>query len=667
MSEVVKVITLIRFQLGAHDPILHGKMLKKLSVPRQLTILVLGSLSFLVAFSALFIVRAQHRLARLEQLESGIRLVFQLGALKQGIALESENLHYWDTTFYNYNEAEVPDHFVELQAFWKQTDDAVAAYRELMRSVEFGEAGKRFLARIDDLEEGLAELHEVRSHFGNKGAGDSVLIDQFRKYYTDLSARITDVAPALIDLNHDEILGRKLVALTQLQGFQKDSMAVAGLLYWRTQIESYPSGAVIDYVTNFKQKERLRALVLNIAPDAWRDKIQVVLGNETFSRFEEMAAETLESATGQPQPAISFTEEQYGPVYNEVRTSFIDLVASLQDDLLSSTLELIAQSRQERLWSVLLAAFAVCGTLFLGVLISRNVTRELQGVIRGLIDGSHALDKVVRVISALSKQVVTSASAQAAAIEETTASLEETTSQIDRNASGATRAGELIVQTSDSVDLASTVMKEMRRSMEQLSETGEATRKIIREIDEIAFQTNILALNAAVEAARAGEQGAGFAVVADEVRQLALRAAKAANETTELIEESARSIAKGNKVTVEVSSVFDQIRAGAGESRQLVMDIVRAAEEERRTIQHITQAAHQLDGLTQRGVTNAEQAAGETDQLRRQTTAIQSFIVSLSQMSGQRVGDPLRPGRSPGSRPPVQPSGPARSVQRVLV
>ncbi|MFP4541492.1 MAG: nitrate- and nitrite sensing domain-containing protein, partial [Opitutales bacterium] len=432
-----------------------------MSLPRQLAVLVLGSLIFTAAFSAIIIHRSHSRLASLSALEGGIRLVEALSALKQGITLESENLHHWDTEYETFDEALLPAHAAELREHWEVTDHALARYRNLMQATSFGPSAARFLERIAHLEELLQKLPEVRRHFGLKGAGDNVFVDQFRQYYAGLNDRLGEVAPALIDLNEDELLGRKLIALTQFQDFQKEAMGLGGLLYWRTQIDQYPAGGVHDFVSSNKQQARLRQFVLNIAPTEWRGQIATFLETSAFATYDAFVRETAENLRNGQHTAVSFTTETVDPVYLEIRQGFITLVDRFQGDLLESTLAHLAAARRERLLAVFGATIAILGTLLLGMGVGRNVKRALEEVIEGLKAGTRSLHEVVRVAAHSARESAHNASSQAAAIEETTASLEETNEQINRNAEGAHRAGELISRTMGAIGSAEEVMSQL--------------------------------------------------------------------------------------------------------------------------------------------------------------------------------------------------------------
>ena len=278
---------------------------------------------------------------------------------------------------------------------------------------------------------------------------------------------------------------------------------------------------------------------------------------------------------------------------------------------------------------IALAVIAGVATLF-----SRSLTRPVKGIIEGLRDGAGEVSRAAHVISVSSSTLAEGASEQASSIEETSSSLEEMSSTTRQNADHASEADALMKETNRVVERAGSSMSDLTGSMGEISKAGEKTGKIVKTIDEIAFQTNLLALNAAVEAARAGEAGAGFAVVADEVRNLALRAAEAARDTSDLIEETLRRVNEGEGLVETTSSEFTAVSETAGKVGELVTRIAAASGEQARGIEQLNRAVIEMDRVTQRNAGNAEESAAAAQTMDVQSDQMMGFVDDLIALVG---------------------------------
>ena len=184
---------------------------------------------------------------------------------------------------------------------------------------------------------------------------------------------------------------------------------------------------------------------------------------------------------------------------------------------------------------------------------------------------------------------------------------------VKRNSDSAQQAKDLSTQTRSAADASATGVERMREAMEAIKASNSDVAKIIKSIDEIAFQTNILALNAAVEAARAGEAGAGFSVVAEEVRNLAQRSALAARETAEKIDDAIAKTGQGVQVTGSVADSLQDIILKARQVDDLVGEIATASREQSEGITQVNLAVTQMDKVTQSNAASAEESASASE------------------------------------------------------
>jgi methyl-accepting chemotaxis protein len=226
-----------------------------------------------------------------------------------------------------------------------------------------------------------------------------------------------------------------------------------------------------------------------------------------------------------------------------------------------------------------------------------------------------------------SSQVMSqAASEQAATTEEITASITEIATQTKQNAEHATAANDLALAAQDQAAAGNAQMEKMLEAMTTINESSASISKIIKVIDEIAFQTNILALNAAVEAARAGQYGKGFAVVAEEVRNLAARSASAAKETTDLIESSITKVGAGTKIANETAQSLGKIVAGIAKTTALVGEIAVASNEQASGITQVNQGIGQIAQVTQTNTATSEESAAASEELAAQAETLKAMV-----------------------------------------
>jgi len=239
-------------------------------------------------------------------------------------------------------------------------------------------------------------------------------------------------------------------------------------------------------------------------------------------------------------------------------------------------------------------------------------------------------------VAAGSKQVSDSSTAlsqgateQASSIEQLTASIEEIAAQTKHNAESAKEANTLAESTKDHADMGSVSMKEMLHAMDDIEDSSANIAKIIKTIDDIAFQTNILALNAAVEAARAGQYGKGFAVVAEEVRNLAAKSAAASKETTVMIENSIKKVGAGTKIAQETSEALNSIVHEVDKVSRLVNEIAVASNEQSSGIAQINQGIMQVSSVVQANSATSEETASSSEELSGQAELLKDEVAKF--------------------------------------
>lgn len=282
----------------------------------------------------------------------------------------------------------------------------------------------------------------------------------------------------------------------------------------------------------------------------------------------------------------------------------------------------------------LVLGIAVTLTFTIAFVIIKSTNTALRNITQALESGAIQTAAAAGDVSSASQGLSSGATEQAAAIEETSASLEEVSSMIRATADNAQKAKALASQAREVADTGTRTMTEMTAAMAAIDASSAEVAKIVKNIDEIAFQTNILALNAAVEAARAGEAGAGFAVVADEVRSLAQRSAAAAKETAEKIDAAISNSRRGAECTSEVGRSLLSISEKVSATDALVGDIAGAAREQAQGITQISVAINQMDSISQSNSSTAEQCASSAEQLSAQAETLKGLVLRLGSLVG---------------------------------
>ena len=267
----------------------------------------------------------------------------------------------------------------------------------------------------------------------------------------------------------------------------------------------------------------------------------------------------------------------------------------------------------------------------------RRMVRTLRQLIVQAGMNSNQVATGAREIAAASQSLSQGSTEQAATLEEISASITEVSDHTRENAANAGRASELTRGVQGSATQGIEQMQALVKAMAQISTSSHQIGAIIKTVDDIAFQTNLLALNAAVEAARAGKHGKGFAVVAEEVRNLAGRSAKAAHETSQLIEDSFAKVKQGTDLATATAESFQSITGEVNSAAALVDEIAAAANDQAASIQEISEGLRQVDNVVQQSSASAEQLASASEMLFNQSQELVGQLASFQ--TGARQDD----------------------------
>ena len=346
------------------------------------------------------------------------------------------------------------------------------------------------------------------------------------------------------------------------------------------------------------------------------------------TRFQQFLA----GKTGSVKGALGDFD---GPLYATVDPISGKITELVDLQLRVAEAEYKEASSRYRVLLQFVTGLLIAGAAFgigLGWWLTRSITKPIRQVVDHLSAGAEQTVSAAGQVSSSSQSLAEGASEQAASLEETSSSLEEMSSMTQRNAESAGKVKELGSEARTAGDIAVGDMQTMRSAMDAIKTSSDDIAKIIKTIDEIAFQTNILALNAAVEAARAGEAGAGFAVVADEVRSLAQRCAQAAKETATKIEDSVQKSAYGVEISAKVAKSLEEIVGKARQVDELAGEVAAASKEQSQGITQVNLAVSQMDKVTQSNAANAEESAAAAEELNAQAELLKDAVDHLLQM-----------------------------------
>jgi methyl-accepting chemotaxis protein len=376
------------------------------------------------------------------------------------------------------------------------------------------------------------------------------------------------------------------------------------------------------------------ASIQDLQPERSRQARELASSLDRFSSdASQVYGEVLANPTkmAEMQDRIASLASRTNVLKASLKTSKEDLAKDLRQELQ----DLEVRSASQRWISLLVFALtlAVSGVI-VNLTISRSITRPILTVIDGMQESANEAADASGKMTRSGKIVAKDAQQQAAYLQETSASLVQISSTTSANAEQANQADGLMRNATNSVGSAMQAMNDLASSMDIIQRSSKQVVGVLKNLDQIAFQTNILALNAAVEAARAGEAGSGFSVVADEVRSLARRSTDSARQSAEIIEKTIADVGKGVALVSRAHEAFGEVSAKISSGSQMVSRIAANSKEQARGIAQIGEALTKIEKVTQSNAASAQETAESASSMAAQIQSTRQHLEDLVSVFG---------------------------------
>ena len=472
---------------------------------------------------------------------------------------------------------------------------------------------------LDDIDKELDLLQENGQWLFDNFTGDVALLDAFSTNITEA----VELQKEVIELSHTDMEAARTMLLDDYQELVQE--AVNNLINISDVVSK---SAENDYNETVSMQDMLVAAQLGMAGAAL--VITLFLSAYLTRAITRPLRELEESADkivgGEFDISVTYqSKDEMGQLANAFKNMTVILEAVITDA--SRLLSEMANGN----FDVRTKAEDRYVGEFQSLLLSiRKLNRDLSSTLGQINQSADQVSSGAGQVSNGAQALAQGATEQAASVEELAATITNISHQVKETADNAMEARHQANTAGDEVGECNTQMRDMMSAMEEITRTSNEIGKIIKTIEDIAFQTNILALNAAVEAARAGEAGKGFAVVAEEVRSLASKSSVASKNTAELIESSIEAVARGTKIANSTAEslmrVVEQVRSASTK----VDAIANAAEEQSGAIEQVTLGVDQISSVVQTNSATAEQSAAASQELSEQAATLKNLVSKFS-------------------------------------
>jgi methyl-accepting chemotaxis protein len=639
------------------------KRLAQLPLRVQLAILTIPSLLLAIIFACMVLLERNRSYKQLSRTRDLVTLANQFATIGGSLVSET-NVNMWDLVFSTYNKTQdkVSGFQENHKAAIAKTDALIQKASAIWAGVDQSDLDPVVLERISNGFKRFEELKAWRRAVLSTGkdvdpiiSGNSDFQARFQAYqknipdhyleqalwdylksscYTDLAAYCGDLLLLTSRTTTDAALARGIVMQANVITFRITAERENSLTRYYTKPASCPQGVTPEYwgfLTSLYDRQR------QAYEQAWAiatpEERQILKENLTLDKFPKIQAARawLAANYASKKDPNEIESPQLIEELDELRNkAILGAVSKLQTRLSEWT-----NAEIHRRFTALLTLASVTAVLGLGIIgtglfVYLNLSHTLQEGVSTLQNGVLSIATTSRGLAETSTRLSELASEQAASIEEMSATVEEITAMTKSRNEYLTSIHKQELENKTHAEQSVRFMSDMEKAMTEINKSNVETQKILGSIQALAMQTNLLALNAAIEAARAGEAGAGFAVVASEVKTLAQSSANTASSNEQFMHRSSAAIQNGLQLSNKTSDALKAMDAGSNKSAQMVAEIQLRDEEQRRGLEQIGSATHQIENKTTQLAASAEELASSGRELAGNIGQIEELVERLS-------------------------------------